>query len=147
MFMKGLKLTYQISREINIGAAEIKGWIMLGLKDETYKVITVENNAIQFDGQPGKSFKRLGKGKIEINGSVCESTVVLEYYIDLLAPLVFFALTLGFGIHFGVYSFPIIAGLALSIQEFIRKSVWAGVANRLLDDILNDYEHESTEHH
>jgi hypothetical protein len=145
--MKGLKLTYQTSREVNVSAAEIKGWIMLGLKDKSYKVKKVENNAILFDGQPGRSFKRLGRGKIEINGSVRESFIVLEYYIDLIAPLVVFAITLVFGIRFGVYSFPIIVALALSIQEFIRKSVWNGVANRLLDDILNNYEYESTEHH
>lgn len=147
MFMKGLRLKYQISREVNIGTAEIKGWIMLGLKDKNYKVKKIENNVILFDGQPGKSFKRLGKGKIEINGSVCESTVVLEYYLNLVGPLVFFAITLIFGIRFGVCSFPILAALALSIQEFIRKSVWDGVAKSLLEDILNSNEYESTEHH
>jgi len=136
LLMKSLKLTYHISRKISIDSTQIKALIVMGLKDKKYKIESAKNNEIIFDGQPGRSFNRLSIGKIEIEKSGNESIVELEYYANLLVPLIFFIITLIIGVGLGMYSFPIVAAILLTIQELIRKIVWADMAEHLLKDLF-----------
>ena len=137
MCMKGLKLKYHLSKATNISSSSIKELIIQKLGDKNYKVLSIKDNYIKFDGEPGKqNFKKLGVGQILVvhtdNGSIIE----LEYYADLLAPLIISVFAMLLGIVFRFYSMPIVFALALALQEFIRKIAWDGVANSLLEDIL-----------
>ena len=137
MLMKELKLKYRMSKTTSIDSSNIKELIILNLDHENYKVKSIASNRIIFDGEPGRSnFGKLGEGQIEITRSDEGSVIELEYYADLLAPLIFFMVPLFIGVSWGMYFFPIAVALALSIQEFIRKKIWAVVAERLLEDLL-----------
>jgi hypothetical protein len=104
------------------------------------------DNCIKFDGEPGKqNFKKLGEGQILITNTDNGNIIELDYYADLLAPLIIVLFAVLLGIVFKVYSMPIVFTLALALQEFIRKIAWDGVANRLLESILNSCAYESTE--
>jgi hypothetical protein len=108
---------------------------MLNLKSKKYKVEKVTENGIFFDGQAGRSFKRLQKGKIEVRLLDGNSIIELKYYVNLLPPLVFFVFPLTFGIITKIYACPIVSAIALSIQELIRIGVWKDVAKSLLDGL------------
>ena len=145
--MEGPKLKYHISRTTGIDSSIVKELIIRTLGNKKYKIEPVKGDRIVFDGVPGRSLERLGEGQFEIIRMDGGSLIKLDYYTELLVPLVFFGIALFTGIAGRVYTVPIVLGLIFFIVELIRKLVWDGVANRLLEDILNSCEHESTEHH
>src|ERR1700754_4508006 len=125
MFMKGLKLEYQVSQGMSNESNQIIDLIILSLQHKNYMVESITGSNIIFDGKPGKAnFKRLGEGEIEIMHSDNASMVELKYYVNLLPPLVFFLFPLTFGIMTGIYVCPIVFAVALSIQEIVRIQVW-----------------------
>jgi len=136
MFMRGLKLKYHTSKFTSVSSPIIKELIIQNLGDKNYKVLSIIDNCIKFDGEPGKQdFKKLGEGQILITNTDNGHIIELDYYADLLAPLIIVVFAVLLGIVFRVYSMPIVFTLALALQEFIRKISWDGVANRLLEDI------------
>lgn len=137
MFMKGLKLKYHTSKFTSISSPMVKELIIQNLGDRDYKVLSIKDNCIRFDGEPGKqNFKKLGEGQILITSTDSGNIIELDYYANLLAPLIIVLFAVSLGIVFRVYSMPIVFALALALQEFIRKITWDGVANSLLEDVL-----------
>ena len=136
MFMKGLKLKYHTSKFTGASSPIIKELIIQNLGDKNYKVLSINDNCIKFDGEPGKqNFKKLGEGQILITNTEGGNIIELDYYANLLAPLIIVLFAILLGIVFKIYSMPVAFALALALQEFIRKIAWEGVANRLLEDM------------
>ena len=126
-----------MSRITSVDSFGIKKLIVLNLEHKKYKVKSETDSRIVFDGEPGRSnFGKLGEGQIEIQSSDENTIIELYYYADLQIALIFFIVILFIGVASGAYFFPIIVAVALTIQELIRKEVWRGVAERLLDDLL-----------
>jgi len=126
-----------MSRTTSIDSSSIKKLIVLNLELKKYKVKSATDSRIVFDGEPGRSnFGKLGEGQIEIQPSDENTIIELYYYADLQIALIFFIVILFIGVTSGAYFFPIIVAVALTIQELIRKEVWRGVAESLLEDLL-----------
>jgi hypothetical protein len=146
MFMEGPKLKYHISRTTDIDSSIVKESIIRILDNKKYKIESVKSDRIVFDGVPGRSHKRLGEGQFVIMPINDGSVIKLEYYTELLVPLMFFGIALFAGIAGKVYAAPVVLGSIFFVIGFVEKLVWKAVANSLLDDILNNSGHESTEH-
>ena len=132
--MKGLNLKYHLSKVTSSYA--IKDSIIRNLEQRKYKVKSSASNIIVFDGGADRAFERLGEGIIEIIHTDEGSIILIEYYADLIAPLMFFVIVLVGGIVSKYYFFIVFVDLALVINELIRKVVWKRLAKSLLEDIL-----------
>ena len=136
-----MKIRFQVSQKTNIDYQIIKGIIQLKLRDEKYTVTESTDRSIKFYDNPwvlglrSKYIRRLDGGIFTINNT---TDLILNYYLDLLQPLIGLSIpvigTIIVGAYDGTIFFITFIIIALCIQTVISRNVAKGILTSIIND-------------